>query len=95
MTVEIVGVELSNRIVTITAVDCSEERLQYMKRIRDDGFETTVVFVYDTTQFDVFRDLRCWLLKQKVTKGSKTYGEALHRILGTVTTISRKYMVYD
>lgn len=95
MTVEIVGVELSNRIVTITAVDCSEERLQYMKRMRDDGFESKAVFVYDTTQFSALCDLRYWLMRQKATKGSKTYGEALHSILGTVTTISSKYRVYD
>lgn len=95
MTVEIVEVELSNRVVTIRAVDCSEERLQHIKRMRDDGFETIAVFVYDTTQFDAFRDLRYWLMRQKATRGSKTYGEALRSILGTVTTISSKYRVYD
>ena len=37
MTIEITSVKLSHGVVTITAIDCSEEHLQYMERCRDDG----------------------------------------------------------
>lgn len=32
MTIEITSVKLSHGVVTITAIDCSEEHLQYMER---------------------------------------------------------------
>ena len=49
MTIEITSAKLSHGVVTITAIDCSEEHLQYMERYRDDGFEKQLEFVFDTT----------------------------------------------
>ena len=37
MTVEILSTVIENGYVSITVIDCSEEHLQRMKRIRDDG----------------------------------------------------------
>lgn len=47
MTIEITSVKLSHGVVTITAIDCSEEHLQYMERCRDDGFEKQLEFLMD------------------------------------------------
>ena len=47
MTIEITSVKLSHGVVTIKAIDCSEEHLQYMERCRDDGFEKQLEFVFD------------------------------------------------
>ena len=40
MTIEITSVKISHGVVTITAIDCSEEHLQYMERCRDEGTES-------------------------------------------------------
>lgn len=95
MTIEITSVKLSSGIVTITAVDCSEEHLQYMERYRDDGFEKQMKFVFDTTSRHQFPDFRKWMREQKAAKQAMTWGEALEAIVGTVTTINGKYRVWD
>ena len=92
MTVEITSVSLVRGIVTIQAIDCSEENLQRLKRERDDGFEKELTFVFDTHMSNDFVYLRKWLLRQKATKGAKTWGEALDAVTGTITTISGKFL---
>lgn len=91
MTVEITGVIIRNGVVTITAVDVSEENLQRMERVRDDGTEKELSFLFDTHQQQVYEYLYKWLKRQKATRGSTSWGEALTSVIGTVTTISAKY----
>lgn len=92
MTVEICTYTIDHGIVTIYAHDCSEENLQRLERYRDDFIQRELHFVFDTklpgTQFYFYK----WLHRQKATKGSLTYGDALRSIIGTVTTISSKYL---
>lgn len=82
-----------NYIVHITALNCSEENLQKLERLRDDCYQKELQFVFDTrnNKSDCIY-LTYWLHHQKVTAGCKTYGEAFYRIRGTVTTISGKYL---
>lgn len=91
MTVEITGTTVKNGIVTITAIDVSEEHLQRMERTRDDGFEKELAFLFDTHQKQVYKYLYGWLKRQKSTRGCTNWGEALASVTGTVTTISAKY----
>lgn len=91
MTVEIISTSLVNGICTITAIDCSEENLQRIERMRDDGFEQEVIFIFDTTVKSQCTYICKWLKAQKATIGCKTYGEALHSVCGTVTSINKKY----
>ena len=42
MTIEVVSISITNKIVTITALDVSEEHLQWIERSRNDGFEKEV-----------------------------------------------------
>lgn len=95
MTVEIQSVGLQNGIVTISAVDCSEEQLQYMERHRDDGIEKEIIFSFDTRYRNQYLALRSWLKQQKATGQSKTWGEALASVIGIVTTINGKYRVWE
>ena len=48
MTIEVTSTSICSGIVRIYGIDCSEENLQRMERIRDDGTEREVVFVFDT-----------------------------------------------
>ena len=93
MTIEIEEVTVKDGIVRITALNCSEENLQKLERLRDDGYQKELQFVFDTrnNKSDCIY-LTYWLHHQKVTAGCKTYGEAFYRIRGTVTTISGKYL---
>ena len=93
MTIEVTSTSICSGIVRIYGIDCSEENLQRMERIRDDGTEREVVFVFDTKNDQkYFEYLSCWLHRQKITKESATYGEALKKIIGIITTISGKYL---
>lgn len=93
MMIEVTSTMIEKGVVAIYAVDCSEENLQRMERIRDDPFEKELTFKFDTRNDTVsFEYLRKWLHRQKATKGCATYGEALKSIYGTVTTISGKYL---
>ena len=97
MTIEILSMEIADKhgLVRMTATDISEERLMYMER-RDDGFEKELVYEWDTADKYQFLALRRWLKKQKATKGKATYGEALHAVVGTVTSSpSGQYRVWD
>lgn len=93
MTIEIEEVTVKDGIVRITALNCSEENLQKLERLRDDCYQKELQFVFDTrnNKSDCIY-LTYWLHHQKVSAGCKTYGEAFYRIRGTVTTISGKYL---
>lgn len=95
MTVEITSVDLNKGVVSITAIDCSEENLQKMERQRDDGFERELNFMFDTHEKNDYLYLRKWLKSQKTAAQAKTWGDALHSILGIVTSINGKYGVWD
>ena len=95
MTVEIVSVSLKQGIITITANDCSEENLQRMERIRDDGFEKELEFIFDTHCRNDYLYFARWIKRQKVTDQAKTWGEALYSLCGIVTTINGKYRVWE
>lgn len=95
MTVEITEVVLNQGVVSVSAVDCSEEHLQRMERQRDDGMERVVEFVFDTHKASHYHYLYKWLKRQKAAKAAKTWGEALFSVMGTVTSINSKYRVWD
>lgn len=95
MTVEITDVDVEQGVVSITAVDCSEENLQRLERLRDDGQEVEVKFMFDTHERYDYMYLLRWLRNQKITKSAKTWGEALRSVCGTVTSISNKYRVWE
>lgn len=95
MLVEIVSTQLDNGVVKISAIDCSEENLQRLERIRDDGVEKEVEFLFDTHNRKCYWDFYKWLKSQKATSRAGTWGEALFAVIGTVTTISNKYRVWE
>lgn len=86
MTIEITAVVLYDGIVTISCIDCSEENLNRIMRNRDDGgFQKELQIVIDTKIKWQRNALRIWLKKQSCTEGKKTWGDALHSLIGTVT----------
>lgn len=89
--VEILSVEVQKGIVSIQAMDVSEENLVRMERMRDDMFNSEIQFQFDTHEKSAFQYLRNWLKSQKSVSGSTTWGEALQAVVGTITTISGKY----
>lgn len=93
MYVEITGVEMHQGIVTIYATDISDENLQRMERYRDDEIRE-IEFIFDTRDKRAFDTLYRWLKNQKSARGAGTYGEALRRTVGTITTISAKFRVW-
>lgn len=95
MTVELTSVALDKGMVMFTAVDCSEENLQRMERMRDDGFEKELEFLFDTHKRNEYLYLRRWLKRQKATRQAETWGDALRSVCGTITTISRAYRVWE
>ena len=95
MMIEITSVTLRNKIVTIDAVDVSDENLMHMERVRDDGFEKEVCFKFDTTQQPDLKYLNSFLHRQKATRNCSTWGQALQAIVGTHTMISGKYRVWE
>lgn len=94
MTVEITSVTLAQAVVTITAIDVSEEYLAWMERTRHDE-EREVVFVFDTRDPGTYAYLRRWLLGQKAARGCSTWGEALQAVRGRVTELSGRYREFD
>lgn len=95
MMIEITSIDIRHGIVTISAIDVSEENLQRLERIRDDGFEKNVEFIFDTHEEIALKYLHDWLKRQKATQGCDTWGQALNSIRGTVTNISQKYRSWD
>jgi len=94
MTVEITSIDVKEGIVTITALDVSEENLQMLERNRED-VEKELSFVFDTHERLEYQYLYSWLHRQKATQGAATWGEALNAVIGIITTISQKYRNWD
>ena len=94
MTVEITSYTVLDGVAKIHAIDCSEEHLQMIERRRfDDGFERELTFIFDPmTDKKSFDYLYFWLKKQKATREAKTIGQALTAVVGTITTISGRYL---
>lgn len=99
MTIEITDISLDEEhVVTIEGIDVSEEHLQRLERIRDDGFERELTFRIDTAGPEnrtSRKYFHTWIHRQKATKSCSTYGEALRAVVGTVTTISGKYLILE
>lgn len=88
MTVEVTSVNIQRGgVVTISCVDVSEENLQRIERVRDDGFQKEINLVIDTKDKKAFYSLRSWMLKQACTAGKKTWGTALLSVVGTITDL--------
>lgn len=89
MTVEIVGCEFNNGECHIYAIDADEYRLQMLERNRIDDVERELEFVFYTIQSLIF-----WLKRQKIVNSEqpKSIGDAVRCTVGTVTTISGKYL---
>ena len=96
-TVEITDARVSaEKIVTIEGIDVSDEHLQYLERMRDDGgFERDLRFCFDTNEKKPCADLVKFLRRQVATTGCETYGEALRAIVGTRTTLPSRYLVWE
>lgn len=96
MMIEITGASVNkDKIVEITGIDVSEENLQKMEDLRDDGFERELRLIFDTKNHkDLFYFYK-WIHSQKAAADSKTYHDALNSIVGTIVTISGKYLVWD
>ena len=97
MTVEITSVTINKRIVTIEAIDVSEENLQWIERIRDDCFDREIAFNFDLNQKSANIYLYRFLHHQKkvIELQPDLLIDALFAIVGTVTNISDKYLDYD
>ena len=93
MTVEITGYAFRKEGgVRLYATDIDERRLQILERNRfDDGSERELEFNFPRTSYDY---LYGWLRRQKSVKTAtpKTLGDAIRATLGTVTSISGKYL---
>lgn len=85
MLVEITDAFLQNGIASIVCTDCSEEHLQWVERYRADDTPRELLYLFDTKDPATASYLRTYLKRQKVTRTSKTYGEALRAIIGTIT----------
>lgn len=95
MTVEITSGCICDGIIRIFAVDVSEEHLQWIERSRDNGMERKIEFVFDTHFPDTYKYIRKWLKKQKATQNAKTWGEAVHAVIGTITELNTKFRSWD
>ena len=94
MYIEITGYSLSkDAVVKIYAHDISELNYQKIMRERDGGFEREICFKFDTrNNRKAWQYLNGWLHSQKSTQGSKTYGEALHAVVGTRVYLNGRYL---
>ena len=99
MTIEIISMQITDRergAVRMIARDVSEERLQFLERVRDDGFEEEVIYEWKTKDSRQFYALRCWLKAQKATRETKTFGQAMTSVIGTITqSPAGKYRIWD
>ena len=84
MTVEIIAANIRDSIVTITALDVSEEHLQWIERTRNDGFEKEIEYAFDTKNPEHRKYLYRFLKRQKAATNSSTWGEAIRSIIGTI-----------
>lgn len=96
MLIEITGTALDQGVAHIYGVDCSEENLQRIERLRtDDCLDREIEFVFDTKNKKTFIYFSNWLHSQKVAENAKTYGEAIRSTVGTITNISGKYRSWE
>ena len=97
MTIEITSYSVTNGVAKIFAIDNSEEHLQMIERNRyDDGDVRELIFVFDpSNDKKAFTYLYNWLKSQKVTVGAKTIGQALTSTVGTITSLSGRYLERD
>ena len=94
MEVEIRRAYIKDKIMVIEAIDCSSINLMNIERNRiDDGMEKEVIFQFNTLNQYGFLGARKFLKSQKATAECRTYGEALSKIEGTVTSIPIRYRV--
>lgn len=91
MDVEILSTDIRDKVVIVTGIDVSDENLRRMERLKDDAAERIIEFRFDTREKAEQKYLRNWLKRQKATRQSRTWGEALNSIVGTITTIAAKY----
>ncbi|MGO5337909.1 hypothetical protein ACTQZS_14110 [Bilifractor sp. LCP19S3_H10] len=87
MTIEITSATIISRYrIEITAIDCSEENLQKMERLREDNFEKEIYYVFDkTANPKALYAARNWLQKQSATAKAGSWADALNSIVGIVT----------
>ena len=85
MTVEVTGYAFKDGELHLFATDVDERNLQLLERNReDDGSERELEFIFDKESLDY---LYKWLHRQKAVKK-----EAVAATLGTICTISGKYL---
>lgn len=92
MTVEVTGFSFEKGELHLFATNVDERHLQTSERNRyDDASEHELEFVFTK---DSFNYLQSWLRRQKAVKAAapKTFGEAVRETLGTITTLSGKYL---
>lgn len=92
MLIEITSVSLhkETKVLVISGIDATRTRdLATVARARDIEIHRECVF--DTMDEAQFKYITKWLHRQKITKGCKTYGEALQAVVGTVTQIKNWY----
>lgn len=93
MRVEITGYSLEKGYLIIYATNLDSFEENVIERGRDDHPQDyEVEFHFDTTEPEVQGYVRKWLHRQKITKGCKTFGEALRAVTGTVTTMNTYYL---
>ena len=96
MMIEITGASVDkDKVIEITGIDVSEEQLQKMEDTRDDGNERELRFLFDTKDKKICFYICKWLHSQKAAAGSKTYHDAFNAIVGTIVSLSGKYLVWD
>lgn len=92
MLIEITNVTLhkTTKVLVIDGIDVTKTRdLAKVERARDIEIHRELVFdTKDKPQFDYITK---WLRRQNITKGCKTYGEALQATVGTITQIRSWY----
>ena len=95
MRIEVIGfsVESGTGVVQILAYNRNETYMDYIRRYRDDEYEKELSFVFRTRECPGHcKYLVKWLHGQRSTVGAKTYGEALHAIIGTTTNINGRFL---
>lgn len=92
MTVEVTGYAFIEGELHLYATDVDERHLQELERNRyDEGSERELEFVFTKESLNY---LYGWLKRQKAVKAAapKTIGDAVRATLGSITTLSGKYL---
>ena len=96
MTIDVRSAFISAGVVYIEAVDCSQEHYEFVSRNRyDDGQERILTWAFDTTDRRAFWSIRSYLRAQSVTRGAKTWEDAVSSLVGHVlgTSPSWRYKI--